>query len=137
MPESIGVGGDRRLAPCPSSPNCLSSQAEDPDHRVEPLEISVDTDRGWQLAVEMVRQAPRAKIVEHRPQRGYLHATFRSSIFRFVDDLELLLDRTEEVIHLRSASRLGYYDFGANGRRIDAMRETFEKLQKQAAEPEE
>ena len=137
MPESMGVGDDRRLAPCPSSPNCLSSQAEDPDHRVEPLEVSADTDRAWQLAVELVRQAPRAKIVEHQPQRGYLHATFRSSIFRFVDDLELLLDRSDEVIHVRSASRLGYYDFGANARRIEALRETFAKLQKRAAESEE
>lgn len=104
---------------------------------MEPLQISVDTDRGWQLAVEMVRQAPRGRIVEHQSQRGYLHATFRSSIFRFVDDLELLLDRTEEVIHVRSASRLGYYDFGANGRRIEALRETFSKLQRRAAEPGE
>lgn len=133
MPETIGLGPERRLAPCPDSPNCLSSQAEDVDHRVEPLAIRVDADRAWELAVRAVSEAERASIVEHRPGDGYLHATFRSAVFRFVDDLELLLDRHAKVIHLRSASRLGYYDFGANGRRIGALRERFRALQADAA----
>jgi uncharacterized protein (DUF1499 family) len=63
---------------------------------------------------------PRAEIVEEGP--GYLHATFTSPLFRFVDDLELRADAEAGVVHVRSASRAGYYDFGANARRVEALR---------------
>jgi uncharacterized protein (DUF1499 family) len=134
LPESTGIGEDRRLAPCPDSPNCLSSQTDDPSHRVEPLEVALPLDRAFPLAVQAVRSMPRSSVVEHRPEDGYLHATFRSSVFRFVDDLELLVDRDARVIHVRSASRLGYYDFGANEKRVAALREAFARLQQEASE---
>ena len=51
---------------------------------------------------------------------SYLHATFVSRIFRFVDDLELRADG--ETIHVRSASRVGYSDLGVNRKRVEALR---------------
>ncbi len=55
----------------------------------------------------------------------YLWATFRSRVFRFVDDLELRLDEAGGVIHVRSAARLGYADFGVNRKRVVALRNRF------------
>src|SRR3989442_2536522 len=74
------------LAPCPNKPNCVSSLAEDADHRVAPFALSGA--KGWAALREAVAAMPRTRIVEERP--GYLHAECTSRIFRFVDDLELL-----------------------------------------------
>jgi uncharacterized protein (DUF1499 family) len=55
----------------------------------------------------------------------YLWATFSTKIFRFVDDLELRMDENNGVIHIRSGSRVGYSDMGANRRRIENFRIRF------------
>ena len=39
-PSNLGVS-DSGLAPCPSSPNCVSSDAQDKDHYVKPLQLAV------------------------------------------------------------------------------------------------
>ena len=56
----------------------------------------------------------------------YLHYEERSLIFRFVDDVECLLDSAHGVIQIRSASRVGYSDFGVNRRRVGRIRKDFE-----------
>lgn len=60
-----------------------------------------------------------------REENGYLHAVFRSRFYRFIDDLELRLDREHRVIHLRSAARAGYSDFGVNRKRAEQVRALF------------
>ncbi len=67
-------------------------------------------------------ELPRARIVEET--EDYLHAECRSALFGFVDDLELQLRPSESIIAVRSASRLGYSDFGVNRRRVEALRES-------------
>lgn len=59
----------------------------------------------------------------------YLWATFNTRIFRFVDDLELRMDKENGVIHIRSSSQVGYSDMGANRRRIENFRARFSKSQ--------
>ena len=66
---------------------------------------------------------PRARITEARV--GYFRAEFTSLIFRFVDDVEFLLDENEHVIHVRSASRVGHSDLGANRQRVERLRAAF------------
>ena len=56
---------------------------------------------------------------------NYLAATFTSAIFKFVDDLEIRIDSTEEVIHIRSASRVGYSDMGVNKKRTELLKKLF------------
>ena len=70
-----------------------------------------------------IRAAGNATFVEET--ETYWHVEFRSRIFRFVDDVELLFDRENRVIHMRSASRVGYSDFGVNRKRIEKIRELF------------
>lgn len=61
-----------------------------------------------------------------REESGYLHAVFRSRVFRFIDDLELRLDREQGAIHLRSAARSGYSDLGVNRKRAEQLQVLFQ-----------
>lgn len=119
-PVNIGVS-DSGLAPCPGSPNCVSSDAGDDSHSIPPLQLNVPPDAGWKSARELVARLPRTHIVQEAS--GYLHAECQSALFGFVDDLELHLRATENIIAIRSASRLGYSDFGVNRRRVEALRQ--------------
>lgn len=60
----------------------------------------------------------------------YLLAEFTTMILRFTDDLELLADPGEQVIHVRSASRVGSWDFGVNRRRVEYLRAQLDKTQR-------
>ncbi len=110
-----------RLAPCPKSPNCVSSLAPDDAHRVAPFRIAGDPARAWRAARAAVQSIPRTRIAEERPD--YLRAECTSRLFRFVDDLELALDLGAGRIEVRSASRTGYGDLGVNRARVEALRE--------------
>jgi uncharacterized protein (DUF1499 family) len=107
------------LAPCPDKPNCVSSLAPDADHRVEPFALSGE--KGWTALRAAVAAMPRTKIVEERP--GYLHAECTSRIFRFTDDLELARSGAGDRVDVRSASRVGYGDWGVNRARVESLRE--------------
>lgn len=122
VPENLGVR-EGRLAPCPQSPNCVSSQAEEASHRVEPLKFEVTAGQAWEAAMAATASLDRTRIVEDTGR--YLHAEVRSRVFGFVDDLELLMDAEAKVIHVRSASRSGYSDLGVNRSRIQTLRGKF------------
>jgi uncharacterized protein (DUF1499 family) len=121
-PEDLAAG---RLRACPDSPNCVSSQAGDAAHRVEPIAFEGDPAAALDRLRRAVVSLPRARIVS--ATGGYLHAEFTSLVFRFVDDVELLVDPEQRLIHVRSASRVGYSDLGANRRRVEAIRRAFER----------
>ncbi|MFW5814571.1 MAG: DUF1499 domain-containing protein [Spirochaetota bacterium] len=114
---------EQRFAPCPESPNCVSSFATDELHAIDPLPLPADDPMG--TLRETVASFPRTKIVVE--DGDYLHATFASLVFRFVDDVEFRIDREADVIHVRSASRVGYGDMGVNRRRVESIRERLEE----------
>ena len=109
-----------RLASCPDSPNCVSSDATDPSHHVPPFAIILPAGEAWRLVREAVKDIARTEITSFTDD--YLHAECRSAIFRFVDDLELELRPGEGIIAVPSASRTGYSDFGVNRRRVENLR---------------
>jgi uncharacterized protein (DUF1499 family) len=111
------------LSPCPASPNCVSSQATDAEHSTEPLRYTGDSTLAWERLKSALGSESRLSIVEDTG--SYLHAEARSLIFRFVDDIEFVLDPESGVIQVRSASRVGYSDFGVNRRRVERVREVF------------
>ena len=118
-PSSLGVS-DSGLAPCPSSPNCVSSDARDSTHKISPFQLDVSPTKAWRVARKLVSELPRTRIVNETSD--YLHAECRSALLGFVDDLELHLRPSEGVIAIRSAARLGYSDFGVNRRRVEVLR---------------
>ncbi len=109
-----------RLAPCPASPNCVSSDARDARHAIAPLALAAPPQEAWRAARDAVAALPRTRIVEETADS--LHAECRSALFGFVDDLELELRAAEGAIAVRSASRLGYSDLGVNRRRVESLR---------------
>jgi len=86
---------------------------------VAPLALAMPAAEAWPLIRRTIEAQPRARIVEATGE--YLHAEYRSRLFRFVDDLELHLRPDQRIIAVRSASRLGYSDFGVNRRRVETL----------------
>lgn len=112
-PQNLGSQEDR-LSPCPDSPNCVSSFATDEAHAIEPLAATLA-----EIEAVLVRLRE-ANIVS--AAENYLYVEFTSRIMRFVDDVEFLYDPDAQLTHVRSASRLGYSDMGANRKRIESIR---------------
>jgi uncharacterized protein (DUF1499 family) len=71
----------------------------------------------------LVEALPRTTVI--RAGTNHLQAEFRTRIFRFVDDVEFRMDASNQVIHVRSGSRIGYSDLGTNRRRVDSIRDAF------------
>ena len=122
----LGVS-DGHLAPCPKSPNCVSSQATDKEHRIDPLKYAGSRKKAKDNLIQIIRSMKRTKIVTEK--ENYIHAEFRSAIWRFVDDVEFYLVDDGETIHVRSASRIGSSDMGVNRKRVESIREKFNRLQ--------
>ena len=114
------------MAPCPDSPNCVSSQAPETDreHYIAPFSFSGEPADAWQRLKAAVLTEKRVTILAE--QDDYLHAEMRSLIFRFVDDVEFSLAADTGLIHVRSASRVGHSDFGVNRKRVERIRAAFD-----------
>jgi uncharacterized protein (DUF1499 family) len=121
-PANLGAEGGR-LAPCPDKPNCVCTQDADEAHRIEPLRYEGTAEESMNRLRAMLEAWPRTRVVTAAD--GYLHAECRSRLFRFIDDVEFLLDREGQVIHFRSASRAGHSDLGVNRRRMEDLRRAF------------
>lgn len=113
------------LAPCPDKPNCVSSEAYDTTHAIDPFPIYKTPQESLDILTEIIQSMPRTKIIERTPV--YIHAVFTSKFFRFKDDVEFLYNLDKNVIEVRSASRTGYSDLGVNRKRVESIREAFEK----------
>jgi uncharacterized protein (DUF1499 family) len=110
---------DGRLTPCPASPNCVCSEpGTDVAHAAEPLPLPGGPDPVLSLRDAVMAAGGEVQVAEG----DYLAATFRSSLFGFVDDLELRLQPDAGVVQVRSASRVGHSDLGANRRRVEVLR---------------
>jgi uncharacterized protein (DUF1499 family) len=123
--SKIGVSGGR-LVLCPDSPNCVSSQSGDPRHAIAPLRYEGSAEKARALLIKVVLGMKGSRVVSSAEL--YHHAEFTSAFFRFVDDVEFLFDDGNKLIHVRSAARVGYYDFGVNRRRIEEIRARFDIL---------
>jgi uncharacterized protein (DUF1499 family) len=121
-PAHLGMT-DGKFQPCPDSPNCVSSQSPDKKHFIEPIHYGGTQQQAKDRLMEVIQGMKRSKIVTDLDH--YIHAEFTSTIFRFVDDIEFLIDDRTKIIHLRSASRIGYSDFGVNRKRMEELRLRF------------
>lgn len=114
---------DGPLQPCPSTPNCVSTEATAARHAMPALPFTGSAQAAHARARAALLAEPRTLIVTERP--GYLHAEARSRAFRFVDDVEVMVDSAARVVRFRSASRLGRKDFGVNRARMERFGERF------------
>jgi len=114
-PTHLGVK-DGKLASCPNTPNCVSSQSEDSKHTIDPLPyVSITQIK------KVVENMERTTIIEENDH--YLYAEFKTKLMGFVDDVEFYKDDSNQVVHIRSASRLGQSDLGVNRKRVETIRQ--------------
>ena len=109
-----------RLAPCPATQNCVSSQADDPAQAVEPFKLTGDPAATREKLKTALARLGGTTVVKE--ETNYLHAVAVTPFLRFRDDLELLIDPANGVVHVRSASRIGVSDLGANRKRVERLR---------------
>lgn len=102
---------------CPDKPNCVSSQGSG-EQFVKPINSELSLAEIKEKILEM----PSARLADEG--QNYAHFTFKSSFFGFVDDLEVY--KNQDILHVRSASRVGYSDMGKNKERVQALRELLE-----------
>lgn len=119
VPDSVGMR-DGQLAPCPATPNCVHTGLRHPDGTAS---IYLDGAVARHLVMPRLRAVveaiPRTTIVSET--HDYVHAEVRSRLFRFVDDLEILIMPDGELV-VRSASRVGSGDLGVNAARVETLR---------------
>jgi len=124
MPD-LGIKNSK-LAPCPKTPNCVSSQAQDEEHYIEPIIYSGTQQEAHDRLLRIIESEKRTNILTD--QEDYIRVEFTSALFRFVDDVEFYFPQEnadETVIHIRSASRVGSSDLGVNRKRMERIRSKF------------
>jgi uncharacterized protein (DUF1499 family) len=109
------------LPSCPGSPNCVSSQAGD-RHHIEPFAIAGDPGRAFNRLRQILMNRADTTVISFDDTT--ITVEFRTAL-GFVDDGTFLLDAADNLIHIRSAARLGYWDMGKNRRRMEEIRRSF------------
>ena len=107
------------LSPCPDAPNCVSTKSGDSRHAMAPLPFVGTKEQSRNRIIKIISDMKGAKIIESG--ESYIYSQFRTRLLRFVDDVEFFLDDAARKVHFRSASRVGYYDFGLNRRRMNEI----------------
>jgi uncharacterized protein (DUF1499 family) len=122
-PDNLGVH-EGKLAACKRTPNCVSSQADlaDAIHYVAPIPFHGNAQDAIAEVRATVENMERVRVIREMP--AYLYAEFRSRLMGFVDDVEFVFDEKAQLLHVRSASRLGRRDFGVNRERVERIRAT-------------
>ena len=118
-PTDLGVRNGN-LKAAPSSPNAVSSQATGGYHQIAPLAYKSSQEQAMKALKSIIENTPKTRIVETRAD--YLYAEYTSALMGYVDDVEFYFPPNAKIVHVRSASRLGHSDLGANRKRIEAIR---------------
>ena len=122
VPTTIG-----QFSACPETPNCVSTKNNNNKNYISPIYYKGSRDNA-KFCILLAAQA--IKSISIKEELDYfIHIEVTSNFFRFVDDVEFYLNEPG-VIHFRSASRIGYSDFGVNRNRMETIRKTFQKLLK-------
>lgn len=107
---------DGKIPVCGPKPNCVCSLQEPTDeHYIQPIVVN---NPGIDQVVQSIKNIG-GDVTE--TAGGTIRATFTTGIFRFVDDFVVQVD--DGVLHVRSSSRVGHSDLGANRKRVERLRE--------------
>lgn len=125
-PTNLGWrGADEGFRHCPDAMNCVSSTADqDTRFYVDPIPFNGSVESAKAALVEVINSMERSQITDNTGD--YIRVEFRSLLWGFIDDTEFYLDADNNLIHVRSASRLGKGDAGVNRNRVESIREQFE-----------
>ena len=125
-PADLGVRNGKLKPPSMTENSVTSQAAFYPDHpqreyaNIAPLPLKGDGPATLAKIKAIVEGMEGAKVMKSEP--GYLYAQFTTLLMKYVDDVEFWFDPAANVIHVRSASRVGRGDLGVNRKRIEAVR---------------
>ncbi|MEH6584010.1 MAG: DUF1499 domain-containing protein [Halioglobus sp.] len=105
------------LSPCGILPNCVNSESDGGGRAVEPLQASTEQ---WQSLKTWLADQDNWTIIVDKPD--FLQAEVTTPLMRFRDDVQLLYKPLSGLIQVRSSSRLGISDMGANRSRVETLR---------------
>ena len=118
-PDTLGLKGGK-LAPCPKSPNCVCSEQVQPDD-AEHYPQAIQGDKAVWAKFKGIVQEQGGEVITD--DGNYVHITFSTPVFHYIDDVELRFDKAAKLIHIRSASRMGRKDFGVNRTRVEKLKQ--------------
>ena len=124
-PDNLGLKNNLLLS-CPKSPNCFLSQASDSKHQIHPIHYTSSVGIAKERLNRVILSMVDTRIITQN--KVYWHVEFTTRWLRFIDDVEFYFPESEAFIHLRSASRSGYWDLGVNRKRMEEIRSRFEEL---------
>jgi len=127
VPDNLGLK-NQLLSPCPETPNCVSSQEKNSQHRIQPITFEGSLELAKERLYWIINSMRGTKIISQ--EQVYWHVEFTTRLLRFIDDVEFYFDESQSLIHVRSASRQGYWDLGVNRRRVGTIRSRFDELTK-------
>ena len=122
--RKVGMTGNK-FHKCPKKPICVSTQASEDDekHYISPIKLTTSVQEAMSKIISIINTLKRTKILEET--ENYLRVQFTTALFRFKDDVEFFIDEKEKLIHFRSQSRIGGYDWNANRNRMEKIRELY------------
>jgi len=108
----------QELPECGWLPNCVNSQSGRGAQASEP--IRANAEQWQQLKAWIARQDDWEITID---DRNFIQAIVKTPMMQFRDDIQLLFLPDEQLIQVRSSSRLGLSDIGTNARRVETLRE--------------
>lgn len=117
----FAVTAPRQDLACPNTPNCVSTEATSDGQRMPSIAFTDAVESAQARARAALLAEPRTRITRDEP--GLLEAESTSFLFRFVDDVRVVVDANARVFRFRSASRVGRSDLGVNRKRMTRLSE--------------
>ncbi len=114
---ALGVSNGT-LQPLSGKPNAVSTQTDLQDMKMRPLPFKGTLADSKFHLLRILQSLDRVKIVKE--EGTYIHAIF-------TDDVEFYFDEAAQMIHFRSASRVGYSDWGVNRKRMEDITRRYEE----------
>jgi len=119
--HQIKAENKRQLSPCPNKPNCVLSSSDKKSESIKAFPLIDDNKKlSWEKLISAIKESGGEILID---DGQYCHAVFTSTIFRFKDDLEIVLN--DNQIEIRSASRAGKSDLGQNRKRVGKIRSLY------------
>ncbi|MBD3228444.1 MAG: DUF1499 domain-containing protein [Candidatus Lokiarchaeota archaeon] len=125
--RKVGLKDDGKFYPCPEKHVCVSTQApkDDEKHYIEPLPLNNSLEEAKRKMIDIIKSMSRTEILENKD--NYLRAKFTTFLFKFKDDVEFYFDEEDNLIHIRSQSRIGGFDWNKNRNRVKKIKKKFNK----------
>jgi uncharacterized protein (DUF1499 family) len=126
--RKVGFYEEGKFYPCPKRHVCVSSQApkDDDTHYMEPMTFEGSLKEAKKNILKIINSMSRTKILEET--ENYIHSLFTTFLFRFKDDVEFYFDKDNNLIHFKSQSRIGGYDWNKNQKRMKKIKEKYRNL---------